>query len=114
MTPRRLALASVLLASLLSFSAPFAAENPPPTKEERVPPERLDLKVLKVFAAKDGAAIFRAYLVKWKDQEVVVSDSLARSDYKEGDMLPVLAMNSAYPRGAEPHRLLAFVVVPAR
>lgn len=79
---------------------------------ERLPPQRFETKVLKVFAAQDGTAIFRAYLVKWKDQEVIASDSLARSDYKEGDTITVLAMNHPFPQGKEPHRLLGFTVMP--
>jgi hypothetical protein len=68
--------------------------------------------VLKAYAAKDGEAIFRAYAVRWKDQEVIVSDSLAGSDYHEGDTISVLVMNHPFPQNKEPRRLLAFVVVP--
>ena len=92
---------------------PLIAAEPPPPAGERIAPERLELTVIKVFSAKDGDAIFRAYLVKWKDQEVIVSDSLARSNYKEGDTITVLAMNHPYPQGKEPHRLLAFTIVPS-
>jgi hypothetical protein len=80
---------------------------------EKVAPERFDAKVLKVFAAKDGAAVFRAYLVSWKGQEVIVSDPLVKAEYKEGDSIPVLAMNHPFPQGKEPHRLLAFTVLPS-
>src|SRR3954463_7801412 len=106
-TPFR-ALASSL--AILALGATFtrAADSASATVGERIPPERLDVKVLKVFAAKDGDALFRAYLVKWKDQEVVVSDPLAKSNYKEGDTITVLAINGAFPQGKEPHRLLAF------
>jgi len=79
-----------------------------------MPPQTFETKVLKVFAAKDDKAIFRAYLVTWKDQEVVVSDTLAKSDYKEGDTISVLAMNHPFPQGQESYRLLAFTVVPRR
>ena len=47
----------------------------------------MQLEVLKVFSAKDGNAIYKSYLVKWKDQEVVVGDSLARTNYKEGEVM---------------------------
>jgi hypothetical protein len=106
-----------LMAALL-FPASFAAESststPPAAtpQGERVPPERFELKVLKVYEAIDGEAKFRAYVVRWKDQEVVVSDNLVRTDYKEGDTIPVLAMNHPFPQGREPHRLLAFTVIP--
>src|SRR5688572_5168513 len=110
-TPYR-ALASSLLILVLGATVTLAADSANATAGERIPPERHELKVLKVFAANDGAAIFRAYVVKWKDQEVVVSDSLAKSNYKEGDTITVLAMNHPFPQGKEPHRLLAFTIVP--
>ncbi len=97
----------------LSAPGVFAATSASASSGERIPPQRLELKVLKVFAAKDGEAIYRAYLVRWKDQEVVVSDSLGKSRYKEGDIIPVLAMNHPFPQGAESHRVLAFTVGPA-
>ena len=110
-TPYRV-FASSLLIFALGATLTLAADSASATVGERIPPERLEVKVLKVFSAKDGDAIFRAYLVKWKDQEVVASDSLAKSNYKEGDTITVLAMNLPFPQGQEPHRLLAFTVVP--
>ena len=107
-----LIIASALFLSALSSITASAADAAQAPAGERIPPQRLDLKVLKVFAAKDGEAIFRAYLVKWKDQEVVVSDSLAKTNYQVGDTIPVLAMNHPFPQGREQHRLLAFTVVP--
>ena len=92
-------------------AAPSTPPPAPPPVGERIPPERLDLKVLKVFEARDGEAIFRAYVVSWKGQEVVVNDSLARTNHKEGDVISVLAMNHPFPLGAQPHRLLAFTVI---
>ena len=104
-----------ILASLLlvgCWSHPLSAAESTPPAGERIAPERLELTVIKVYAASDGEARFRAYVVKWKDQEVIVSDSLARTNYKEGDIISVLAMNHPVPRGQESHRLLAFTVVP--
>jgi hypothetical protein len=110
-----------LAIALLSFAgaaSPLrgaaAATSSPASSDEKIPPERVQLKVVRVFSAKDGDAIFRAYLVNWKGQDVVVSDSLAKSNYKEGDTITVLVMNHPFPRGAEPHRLLGFSIVPTR
>lgn len=98
-----------------------AAEKSPPTEPgnaattgERIPPERVELKVLKVFSAKDGAAIFRAYLVEYKGQEVVVSDTLAKTNHRVGDTVSVLVMNHPFPQGKEEYRLLHFSIVPSR
>jgi len=49
--------------------------------------ETFQAKVVKVFAAEDNGAKFRAYHVKWKGFDVVVSDTFAASDTKEGDLL---------------------------
>ena len=108
-------LTALALASTVT-SVAFAQTPAPATAPvgERMPPERLELKVLKVYAAKDGDAIFRAYVVLWKEQEVIVSDSLAKTNYKEGDTITVLAMNHPFPQGKEPHRLLAFTAIPPR
>lgn len=105
--------ALAVFAFLLPFASATAAEPPSEVVGERLPPERFTLKVVRVYSATDGTARFRAYVVKWKDQEVVVSDTLARTDYKVGDEIPVLAMNHPFPRGHEPHRLLGFTVIPA-
>jgi hypothetical protein len=109
--PYRAFACSLLILALGATFTP-AADSASGTVGERIPPERLELKVVKVFAAKDGEAIFRAYVVKWKNQEVVVSDPLAKSNYKEGDTITVLAMNQPFPQDKEPHRLLAFQLVP--
>lgn len=108
-----------LLTSSLGLGSSFAAEavvaaTPVEPAVEKIPPERFDAKVVKVFAAKDGAALFRCYVVLWKGQEVIVADPLVKSDYKEGDTITVLALNSPYPQGREAYRLLNFTVVPQR
>lgn len=74
--------------------------------------ERADLKVLKVFAAKDGEAVFRAYLVEWKGQEVVAEDRLVKTKYQVGDTIAVLVMRAPFPQGKEPYDLLHFSVLP--
>lgn len=72
----------------------------------------VQLEVLKVFSAKDGDAIYKSYLVKWKDQEVIVSDSLARTDYKKGDIITVIAMVHSYPDKKKEYGLLSFEIAP--
>lgn len=110
-------IASVLVVAVgLAFTV-FAAETAKtPAAEDVSKPqisnERFDAKVLKVFSAKDGEAVFRAYQVKWKDQDVIVSDPLAKSDHKAGDTITVLAINLPYPNGHEGPRLLSFHTVP--
>ena len=74
--------------------------------------ERAELPVLKVFSARDGDAVFRAYLVNWKGQEVVVRDTLVKTDYRVGDIVSVLVMKHKFPNGKVGPDLLSFAVVP--
>jgi hypothetical protein len=115
---KRLRALTCLSALLAGGSISARAQTPPAAASEaaaaptgeRMAPERLELTVLKVYTATDGKAKFRAYVVKWKDQEVIVSDSLVRTNYAVGDTIPVLAMNHPFPQNAEERRLLAFTV----
>ena len=73
--------------------------------------ETMDARVLKVYAAKDGEHRFVAYLVKWKDSEVVVSDPLARSDHKVGDTIKFLAQKIHIEKADPEVFALNFVLV---
>lgn len=53
--------------------------------------DTLEAPVLKVFSAEEGEHRFVAYLVKWKGFEVIVSDALARSNFKVGDTISFMA-----------------------
>lgn len=74
--------------------------------------QRVELQVLKVFSARDGDAVFRAYMVNWKGQEVVVPDTLAKTNYQVGETVWVLVMNHDYPKGKAGPRLLGFEILP--
>jgi len=74
--------------------------------------QRAQLQVVKVFSARDGDAVFREYLVNWKDQEVVVRDPLIQTDYHTGDTITVLVIRNKYPQGQPGPDLLSFMVVP--
>lgn len=52
--------------------------------------ERAYVKILKVYTAQDGDAKFRAYVVKWKDQEIVVVDSPPLIPLKVGESICVI------------------------
>jgi len=96
-----------LAVSTLSPAAPADANA-------RVAPERVELRVLKVFAAQDGEFIYRAYLVEWNGQEVVVRDTLAKTRYRTDDIITVLVMKHPYPQRKEDYGLLNFEIVPPR
>ncbi len=69
------------------------------------------MQKLKVFRADDKGARFRAYLVRWKDFEVVVSDPLGTTDKKEGDMITFMAQRIEMPRGAQKISTLHFLIM---
>ena len=58
--------------------------------------EMTDVTVLKVFSAEEGGAKYKAYLVQWKNQEVVVTDMFG-SEFKKGDTIKIMVMVIAQP-----------------
>ena len=103
----------VVAITIIVCTVGWSAARPLPPQEEGW--QRVQLKVLKVFSAHDGEAVFRAYLVNWKDQEVVVKDVLVKTDYQVGDTISVLVMKHKYPKGKPGPGLLSFsVVAPVR
>lgn len=59
--------------------------------------ETEEAPVLKVYSAEEGGHRFVAYLVKWKNCEVVVSDPLARSQFHEGDKINFMVQKVSLP-----------------
>lgn len=105
----------VLLLGLgLGLAASWVGAAPAASPPPRIPPERADVKVLKVFSATDEGHVFRAYLVEWKGQEVIVDDRLVKTTYAVGDTLTVLVMKLPHPDKTVEHALLHFTVVPPR
>jgi hypothetical protein len=81
----------VLGALVASVFAGLAAESLTVTPGTRNSYDVVQAAVLKVYMAKEGEHRFVAYVVKWKGSEVIVSDPLAKSDYKVGDQISFLA-----------------------
>jgi hypothetical protein len=69
-------------------------------------------KVISVYEAKEGDAVFKAYLVSWKSHRVVVGDSFGKTNYKEGDVISFIAMTLQNPMAGAKPDILAFQVVP--
>lgn len=74
--------------------------------------ETVQAKVLKVFAVEDNGAIFRAYQVKWKDSDVIVSDMLARSNKKEGDTITFTVNRMELASRGNQTNVLSFMILP--
>jgi hypothetical protein len=98
-----LALSAVWLIAITSVTGETNAVSGTVCKSEV-----LRLPVLKVYATNEGPASFRAYVVKWNEAEVVVSDNLGTTNFKEGDIVEVLVMRLS----GETRHQLVFQVMP--
>ncbi|MEO6568418.1 MAG: sigma-70 family RNA polymerase sigma factor [Opitutaceae bacterium] len=81
-----------------------AAPLPAPLPAAPVSYELVKLKVLRVFSVNDGDAVFRAYAVSWRDQEVVAGDTLAQTNFDVGEIVEVLVLHPSL-QGTEGHGL---------
>ncbi len=105
---------------LLNFTVVRPKNYPPalaetaPTEALRQPPLQEDLRVTKVYSARDGAHIYYAYAAEWRGQEVIVRSPLGKDRYNVGDTIPTLIMRLPFPGGAEKHGLLSFMVSAIR
>ena len=70
--------------------------------------ETMTASVRKVFSAEQEDHRFIAYLVKWKEFEVIVSDPLGKSNFQEGDEIRFMAQKVSLPN-CESRRNLACV-----
>ncbi|WP_372895090.1 hypothetical protein [Stieleria sp.] len=87
-----------LLASVSMIGiSPVFAQTPALPKGVESEFETEEGAVLKVFSAEQDGHRFVAYLVKWKDFEVIVSDPLARSDFQAGDTIQFMAQKVRLP-----------------
>ena len=92
---------------MLIFTVGWTAANSLTPKADS---ESAQLKGLKVFTAKDGEALYRAYLVKWRDQEVIVPDILVKTNYQAGDTATVIVMRHKFPNEQPGPELLSFAM----
>ena len=101
-----LALVAVLTQALAAQQATPPA--PPGMKSQS---EKVEAEILKVYALDDQGARFRAYVVKYKGTEVIVSDDLGTTQNKIGDKITFLAFRAQAPLGAEKVNLLQFKIM---
>lgn len=80
----------------------------------KLAPERVTLRVIKVFAAEDGEYRFRAYLVEYKGQELIVEDALCKTSYRTDDDITVLVMRHPHPDTKVEQGLLKLTVIPPK
>ena len=75
--------------------------------------DMVESTVLKVFSAEEDGLRFVAYLVKWKDAEVIVSDPLARSNLQVGDQIEFMVHKVAVQKTGHDLSVLSFIIVPS-
>jgi hypothetical protein len=93
----RIAMMALAIVAFTSLSA-VASENAVPISGYgNMSMETFEGKVLKVYAAENKGARFRAYVVKWNNQEVVVSDDYGTTDKKEGDTIKFVVQQTEMP-----------------
>jgi len=83
---------AIVVAGLSMLGVPRAfAQTPALPKGTQSSFDTVEAPVLKVFSAEQDGHRFIAYLVKWKGFDVIVSDPLGRSNFRDGDKIRFLA-----------------------
>lgn len=101
----------VVVAITLSCLPRGSAQTAPVTPDLPGSFETLEAPVLKVFSAEQDGFKFIAYVVKWQDSEVIVSDPLGRSNFNEGDQIRFLAQKVRIPGKSVEVATLNFVLL---
>jgi hypothetical protein len=73
--------------------------------------ETLEGTVEKVYSAEHDGFKYRSYVVKWKDQDVVIADMMALSDKQVGDKLTYMAQEIEIPAGTATRKMLQFIIM---
>ena len=87
----------IVMGSMAWFWATSVTAQTPQAADVQSTFDTEEAPVLKVYFAEEGGHRFVAYLVKWKNSEVVVSDPLARSQFHEGDKITFMAQKVSLP-----------------
>ncbi len=111
----KLLLTPILCIALFSLFLHAEETNPPASsllKGMNGSFEMVDGDVLKVYSVEDQGAKFTAYVVKYKEKEVIVSDPLnATPEKKEGDKITFMVNHLEMPRGTEKVKIIQFIRV---
>ena len=104
---------SLTLLLLLTHAASGQARNA--LKDMKM--ETHNSKILKVFFALEGDAQFVAYKVKWKGQEIIITDMFSKVPKNVGDSINFISQSMQLPNmgnaGIEGRKsILQFTVMP--
>ena len=112
---RKVIVISILQIVLLSSNSialdntfPFQKMLPPGMKMKM---DTIEANIIKVYSAEDNGALFRAYVVKWNDSEVIVSDPLGTTDNKVGDSITFMAQRTEMPKDNNVMKMLNFTIM---
>ena len=105
-------LGAIVVAGMTMLGMPRAfAQTPPLPRGTQGTFDTVEAPVLKVFSAEQDEHRFIAYLVKWKDFDVIVSDPLGRSNFRKGDEIRFLAQRVSLPNTSNDVSALMFTLV---
>jgi hypothetical protein len=92
------ALMAPLLAALMTQALWAQQATPPaPPPGMKTKTEMGEAEILKVYAAEDQGARFRAYVIKYNGNEVIVGDDMAGTDKKVGDKIKFVVVRVEAP-----------------
>jgi hypothetical protein len=89
------------------------AQPPAPPPGAKGKAEMTEAEILKVYTMEDQGATFRAYVVKYKGNEVIASDDLATTTKKVGDKISMMATRVELPLPTGKIHTLTFKVMPS-
>lgn len=105
-------LGAIVVAGITMLGMPCAlAQSPTLPTGTQSTFDTVEAPVLKVFSAEQDGHRFIAYLVKWKDFDVIVSDPLGRSNYSNGDKIRFLAQRVSLPNKPKDVSILNFTLL---
>lgn len=68
-------------------------------------------EILKVYSAELEGARFRAYVVEWNGEEIIVSDPTGSSDKAEGEIISFMANKIEFNQEGKEIKILQFMTV---
>jgi len=81
---------TILLATAITAimaTTSWGQQRTPPAMPPGMKVEQAEAEILKVYSMEDQGAKFRAYVVKYKGNEVIVSDNMAITSKQVGDKI---------------------------
>ena len=101
-------LSTAIMAIMASTS--WAQQRTPPAIPPGMKVEQAEAEILKVYSMEDQGAEFRAYVVKYKGNEVIVSDDMAMTSKQVGEKIKFTVFRQETAAGTIKINMLKFTV----